>query len=137
MISTIYTVNQTNATVTAPEDGYAIIPFGSVIRRKGRGIMMDGGSLIGNGSGYYKFLGDLEYIPEAVGNVSVQLYQDGVPIPGTLKTTYAATANNPIHIPVIGVARLMGNCCANTVFAIGVNASGIISNLSTIGTKLD
>ena len=136
MISKIYTVNQSNVEVAAPENGFAIIPFGNVIRRKNKGLMLEGGSLVG-GPGYFILDGDLEYLPAAIGEVSVQLYQDGVPIPGTLKTAYAAAASNPIHIPVFGMARLIGPCENRTVFTIGVNAGGTISNLSVIGTAMD
>lgn len=141
MISKIYTVNQTSAAIAEPASGaYALIPFGSVVRRKGRGVTLEGGALVGHGSGYFEIDGDLEFIPAATGTVAVQLYQDGTAVAGSQKTV-SGTASTPVHIPLLGMARLIGGCCSatsqTTSFTVGVNAAGTVSSMTAVTTKLD
>ena len=134
--SMIYTANTSNMAFTTDDGNYVQVPFGSVVRRKNCGIMLDGGSLVGMGGGYYDFDVSLTLTPDAIGPVKAQLFQDGVAIPGATATGYAAAAGNPLNISFPAVARQCGRCC-NTVFTLGINASATVNNFVTKAKKTD
>lgn len=134
--SMLYTVNATNTAFTTEDGNYVQVPFGSVVRRKNCGVMLDGGSIVGMGGGYYDFDVSLTLTPAAIGPVKAQLFQDGVAIPGATATGYAAAAGNPLNISFPAVARQCGRCC-NTVFTLGINASATVNNFVTKTKKTD
>ncbi len=134
--SMIYTVNATNTAFTTEDGNFVQVPFGSVVRRKNKGIVLDGGGMVGMGSGYYDFDVSLTLTPAAIGTVRAQLFQDGVPIPGATATEYAAAAGNPLNISFPAVARQCGPCC-NTVFTLGINASATVNNFAVKAKKTD
>lgn len=121
--SCIYTVI-TNATVAEGATG----PFGSVIRRYGRNLMLDGAGINLIGSGYYDVDASLSFTPTAAGPVTIQFYQDGTAVPGGLATTQGA-AGEPVALPVAFTARNCG-CDCNTVLTYAIDAAGVIGNLS-------
>ena len=83
--SAIYTVNANGVEITPADGQYAQIPFGNVQRRFGKNLQLDGGSIVAFGSGYYDVEINANLIATAAGELSLQVYQDGLPIPGGLK----------------------------------------------------
>lgn len=132
--SAIYTANTTNQAVTAPEDQFAQVPFGSVVRRFGKALALDGGNIVLFGSGYFDCELSITFSPTAAGPVTAQLYQDGTPIPGALATAQA-TAGNPVTLPITALARNCG-CACNSTLSIGVNATGTLNNLAAVIEKV-
>ena len=51
--SAIYTVNNTNTSITVTNDISVQVPFGSVIRRFGNCVELNGGSILCYNSGYF------------------------------------------------------------------------------------
>lgn len=129
--SAIYTVNNSIPTLAAN----ALIPFGSIVRRFGPALDLNGNGIFAEGSGYFDVYVTITATPTAVGPVTIQLYQDGVAVPGALKTVYAATANQPIGLDIHALIRNVG-CYANSMLAVGISAEAAIDNFATVVEKL-
>lgn len=132
--SAIYTVNATNSTVTAPADTFVQIPFGSVTRRYGQSLGLDGGSIVCCNEGYFDVECSFTYTPTAAGPVTFEIRQDGMPVLG-LTASDTGTAGSPMNIKASGLVRNCRGCCCSNLTA-WVNASGNVTNLATTVEKL-
>lgn len=126
--SCIYTVI-TNAAVAEGAQGQ----YGSVVRRYGKNLTLDGGGIILIGSGYYSLDASLTFTPTGAGPVTIQFYQDGSVVPGALATVQGA-AGEPITLPVTGTLRNCG-CNCNTTLTYTISAAGTTNNLAVRVTK--
>lgn len=133
--SAIYTVNSTNATITTTDDAFVQVPFGSVIRRFGCALGLDGGGIIACGSGYFDCDVVLTVLPTVAGDVTAQLFKDGVAIPGAIAMGSAGTAGDPVALPINALVRNIGKRF-NCVLSVKVNASCTIANCSCVIEKL-
>lgn len=88
--------------------GNAQIPFGSIVRRYGQNINLDGFGITLCGRGYYKCDCSVTLEPTAIGNVSAQLYLNGEPYPGAVATGYSAAAGNPVNLSFPAIVRIYG-----------------------------
>ena len=131
--SAIYTANATNATVTTTAGTFVQIPFGSVIRRYGQSLGLDGGSILCCNEGYFDVEASLTYTPTAAGPVTIEFRQDGVAVPG-LTASATGTAASPMNLKVSGLVRNCRGCCNSTLTA-WVNAPGNITNFATVVEK--
>lgn len=102
--SFIYTAN-TNAQTVA-EDG--VVQPGSIIRRFGCNLNLNGDAVSVFGDGYYDLDAIVVAEPVAAGAITATLYENGVPIPGATAST-TATAASPVTLPIIGAVRK--TCC--------------------------
>ena len=132
--SAIYTVNNTNTTVTVTNDTPVQIPFGSIIRRFGKYINLDGNSIFCYDSGYFDVNVSLTVSPTAATAITAQLYQDGVAIPGALATATPAEAEAPVTLPISTLIRNCG-CNCSSVLTLKISASCIVNNLATVVEK--
>ncbi len=105
--SAIYTVNNT------PQDllGNAQIPFGSIVRRYGCNLDLNGFGIVVQGEGYYKCDCSVTLEPTAIGEVSAQLYVNGMPYQGAIQTGYSAAAGNPVPLSFPAIIRIPRYCC--------------------------
>lgn len=76
--SAIYTAMQTPTAV----DVGGVIPLGSLIRRYGCDIQLNGNAVNLTGTGYYDVDASVTVAPTAAGTVTATLYKDGVAVPG-------------------------------------------------------
>ena len=76
--SALYTALQTPTAVAV--DG--VIPLGSLIRRYGCDISLNGNAVNLSGAGYYDVDASITVAPTAAGTVTATLIKDGVAIPG-------------------------------------------------------
>lgn len=126
--SGIYTV-VTNAAVTEGAQG----PFGSIVRRFGRNVQLDGSGINLVGQGYYDLSASVNFVPTATGPVTVQFYQDGAAIPGA-SMTGQGTASTPMSMSFRALVR--NTCCdPNSTITYTIDAAGTISNMPTVITK--
>lgn len=131
--SAIYTTNATNGTVTTDAGTFVQIPFGSVVRRYGQSLGLDGGSIICCNNGYFDVESSLSYTPTAAGPVTIEFRQDGVAVPG-LMAVAQGTAGEPMNLKVSGLVRNCRDCCNSTLTA-WVNAPGNVTNFATVVEK--
>ena len=88
--SALYAAMQTPSAVAVG----GVIPLGSLIRRYGCDVSLNGNAVNITGAGYYDVDASLTVAPAAVGTVTVTLFKDGVAVPGaTASATAAAGAH--------------------------------------------
>lgn len=128
--SAIFTSNQSNQAFAAN----AVIPFGSVIRRYGPSVQLDGSSILLCGSGYYDCECSFSAIPAAAGNVTIQLFQDGVAVPGATATG-TGVAGSPLNLSFPCLVRNCGCDCNSTLTLRCTAALTNLVNLAIVVEK--
>lgn len=132
--SAIFTVNS-NVSVAANGQ----IPFGSIIRRFGQGVSLDGSDIVCCGQGYYDVACSVTLIPAAAGNIGIQLYADGAPVPGAYSEA-AGTAGSPVALPLTAMVRQ--KCCGAVSISLkivspsGATTGATVENASAVVEKL-
>lgn len=130
----IYTVD-TNTVVAANGQ----VPFGSVIRRFGSGVSLDGSDVTCCGQGYYDVDCSVTLIPAAAGNIGVQLYQDGAPIAGAFAQG-TGVAGSPLNLSISSLIRQ--KCCGASSISMrivtpsGVTTGATVTNAACVVEKL-
>lgn len=108
--SALYAAMQTPSAVAVG----GVIPLGSLIRRYGCDVSLNGNAVNitgGNQSaGYYDVDASLTVAPAAVGTVTVTLYKDGVAVPGATASATAAAADDALDLNITALVRQV--CCA-------------------------
>ena len=108
--SVLYAAMQTPTAVAVG----GVIPLGSLIRRYGCDVSLNGNAVNitgGNQSaGYYDVDASLTVAPAAVGTVTVTLYKDGVAVPGATASATAAAADDALDLNITALVRQV--CCA-------------------------
>lgn len=108
--SVLYAAMQTPSAVAVG----GVIPLGSLIRRYGCDLSLNGNAVNitgGNQSaGYYDVDASLTVAPAAVGTVTVTLFKDGVAVPGATASATAAAANDALDLNITALVRQV--CCA-------------------------
>ena len=132
--SAIYVNNSTNTAVSTTAGTFVQVPFGSVVRRFGKALALDSGSIMAYGSGYFDIDGSLTVTPTAAGPITVQIRKDGVPVQG-ITATATGTAGSPTTLPLTGMIRNCG-CNCNSALTLWVNAPCNITNASIVVEKL-
>ena len=112
--SLIQTVNQSSQTVAVN----SIIELGSVIRRYGCNLRLNGNAVEVNGEGYYKIDGNVTLTPSAVGNVTVAVYKNGVPLTGATATGGVTTVGNSITLPIQTTIKEGCSCDGGTALTV-------------------
>lgn len=107
--SALYAAMQTPSAVAVG----GVIPLGSLIRRYGCDVSLNGNAVNitgGNQSaGYYDVDASLTVAPAAAGTVTVTLYKDGVAVPGATASATAA-ASDALDLNITALVRQV--CCA-------------------------
>ncbi len=128
--SAIYTVN-TGATATAG----GAIPLGSIIRRFGCNVNLNGNGIIINGAGYYDFDIILTAVPAAAGALTATLMRDGVAVPGATATATVATVGNSVTLPITAMVRQFANCDGAT-YTVVLSGAATVSNIAVTVDKI-
>ena len=132
--SAIYTVNNTNQAVATTAGTFVTVPLGSVIRRFGRALGLDGGSIVACGSGYFDCEVSASLTPTAAGPITIQLFQDGVAVPGALALV-TGSANVTEAMSISALVRNCG-CDCNSTLSVRVNAPCTVNNLAVVVEKI-
>ena len=128
MKAVLYTVN---SNVTVPVDG--IVPLGSIDRRYGCAINLNGNGIIIGESGYYDVAVSVTAEPTAAGIVTVTLLKDGVAVPGAVASGIAAAATNPVSLAFNAMVRQFGECSGST---LTLQLTGTASVLANVAVKV-
>ncbi len=125
--SLIQTANQSPQTVAVD----SIISLGSVQRRFGCNCRLSGNAFEILGQGYYVVSASITATPTAVGNVTVTMYENGVPYQGATGTSSVSTAGNSTNISLVTTVRK--GCCdtgASNITFVLTEGAGVIDNIS-------
>ena len=123
--SLIQTVNQSTQAVAL--DG--IISLGSVLRRYGCSLRLNGNAIEIEGEGYYTIDAGVTVIPTAAGTVTVALYANGAQIPGAIASSIG-TAGSPVTLPINTTVKQ--NCCggATSITCVLTEGPGNVTNIA-------
>ena len=127
--SALYTAMQTPTAI--PVDG--ILPLGSIIRRYGCDVNLNGNAVnitnAGTNASYYDVDVSVTVAPVAAGTVTVTLVKDGVPIPGATASA-AAAAGAPVTLAFPALVRQA--CCASgsALTLVLTGAAATVSNVA-------
>ena len=123
--SALYAAMQTPTAVAV--DG--VIPLGSLIRRYGCDVALNGNAVNITGAGYYDVDASVTVSPAAAGTVTITLYKDGVAVPGATASETAA-ANGTVDISILALVRQV--CCAagSALTLVLTGAAATVNNVA-------
>ena len=108
--SALYAAMQTPSAVAVG----GVIPLGSLIRRYGCDVSLNGNAvnIVGGNqaAGYYDVDASITVAPTAAGTVTATLYKDGVAVPGATASATAAAADDALDLNITALVRQV--CCA-------------------------
>lgn len=116
MKSAICTV-ATNVSVAA--DGS--IPVGSIVRRLGPGMGVEGGAISCEGCGYYEVTVCVTMSPTAAGAIGIRLLKDGSEVPGATAMG-TGVLNSPMSLTVNMLVRK--TCCGVMMLSVALDSDG-------------
>ena len=128
--SALYAAMQTPTAVAV--DG--VIPLGSLIRRYGCDVALNGNAVNitgGNQSASsYDVDASLTVAPAAVGTVTVTLFKDGVAVPGATASATAAAADDALDLNITALVRQV--CCAagSALTLVLTGAAATVNNVA-------
>lgn len=121
----IYTANPTAVALGAN----AVIPLGSIVRRYGCGLDLNGNGINVSGGGFYDVNASVSYTPTAAGLLTVQLLADGVAVPGAVATVTGA-AGNTANLSIVGMIRR--GCDGSGTLTLTVDQAGTLENVALV-----
>lgn len=123
--SALYAAMQTPTAVAV--DG--VIPLGSLIRRYGCDVTLNGNAVNITGAGYYDVDASVTVSPAAAGTVTITLYKDGVAVPGATASETAA-ANGTVDLNIPALVRQV--CCAagSALTLVLTGAAATVNNVA-------
>lgn len=127
----LYATNQT--TQAAAAEG-TTANFGSTVRKYGCNAYLAGGNATTRGCGYYAIDASVTFEATGAGTEVLQLYKDGVAIPGASASVTVAAADT-VTLEVPTVTRSLCDC-ESTITAILSGAAGTITNAAVRVAKM-
>lgn len=126
--SALYAAMQTPTAVAV--DG--VIPLGSLIRRYGCDVALNGNAVNITGAGYYDVDASVTVSPAAAGTVTITLYKDGVAVPGATASETAA-ANGTVDLNIPALVRQV--CCA-AGSALTLVLTGVAATVDNVALRV-
>lgn len=130
--SAIYTALTTPSVVA--EGG--TIPIGTLIRRYGRCLCVEGNGIAIGDSGYYDVDVSITVLPTAAGAITATLQKDGVAVPGATATGTAAAAGDAVNLSISSLIRQFGCCAGQSVITVILSAAGTVNNMAVVVEKV-
>ena len=130
--SAIYIALTTPAAVAAG----GTIPLGTIIRRFGRCLALEGNGIGINESGYYDVAASITVLPTAAGVITATLLKDGVAVPGGTASGTAAAAGDPVNLSIASLIRQMGCCNGQSVLTVVLSAAGTVNNMAIVAERV-
>lgn len=109
-----------------------VIPLGSLIRRYGCDVALNGNAVNITGAGYYDVDASVTVSPAAAGTVTVTLYKDGVAVPGATASETAA-ANGTVDLNIPALVRQV--CCA-AGSALTLVLTGVAATVDNVALRV-
>lgn len=131
--SIMQTINSTDQSVL--ENG--TINLGGVSRKYGNDVVLNSNTISIIGDRYYEIKANIVLTPAAEGNITVQMYDNGIAVAGAIATGSVATVGNTITLPIDYVIRRPCKCAnADNITFVLADGAATINNIITITTKL-
>lgn len=128
--SAILTVNKN---VNVPVNG--AIPLGSVLRRFGQNLKLEGNGIVVQGQGYYELGVSVTATAAVAGPLTVTVLKDGVELSGATATETAA-ANGTVNLCVQYIVR--EQCCdsSSALTFVLTGGTALVNNIAVTAVKL-
>lgn len=126
--SALYAAMQTPTAVAV--DG--VIPLGSLIRRYGCDVALNGNAVNITGAGYYDVDASVTVAPTAAGTVTATLYKDGVAVPGATASA-AGAAGAPV---VLAFPSLVRQACCAAGSALTLVLTGAAATVNNVALRV-
>lgn len=130
--SAIYVAN--TGTQSVPVDG--TISLGSIIRRFGCGVDLNGTGITISEPGYYEVNVSVTVAPTAIGPVTVTLLNNGVAVPGAIASEAVSTANNHTNLSFDSIVRVFCGSGTGSLTLVLSGTDSNVTNVATVVTKL-
>ena len=130
--SAIYVVNNTSPLVPVGN----VIPLGSVIRRFGCALALNGNTVTADEVGYYAVNVSVTAEPTAAGTVTVTLFNNGVAIPGATASATAAAAGDPVNVSLDSLVRVLCYGVPGALTLVLTGAEATVTNVALVVTKI-
>lgn len=122
-------IYSTNTSTQVLANG-GVINFGTPVRRYGNNLYISDGNVVARGDGYYTGIANVSFTATA-GTATVQVFKDGVAIPGAKATiTTEATTNYQASVPFV----IRQRCCVES--SITVSISGVTPTVSNASIEV-
>lgn len=113
-----------------------VIPLGSLIRRYGCDVSLNGNAVnIAGGqqaAGYYDVDASITVTPAEAGTITATLYKDGVAVPGASASATAA-ANGTVDLSIPALVRQV--CCA-AGSALTLVLTGVAATVNNVALRV-
>lgn len=126
--SALYAVMQTPTAVAV--DG--VIPLGSLIRRYGCDVTLNGNAVNITGAGYYDVDASVTVALAAAGTVTATLFKDGVAVPGATASASGA-AGAPV---VLAFPALVRQACCASGAALTLVLTGAAATVNNVALRV-
>lgn len=129
MNSLLYAANTGSQTLGDGQN----INFGTPVRRFGRNLNISGGNVLANGEGYYPVHANVSFRAGAAGTATLQLYENGVAIPGAnaSATVTSTTALQSLYVPTAFKIK----CCEEKTITGAI--TGVAATVSNAGILVE
>lgn len=129
--SAIYTANTATQAVAIG----GILALGSIIRRFGCSVNLNGNGITLSEPGYYNVDASIVVAPTAAGTVTVTLFQDGVAVPGAVASATTTAAADAITLNIPALVRVMCNSNSILTFVL-TGAASSVTNVAVVAEKI-
>lgn len=125
--SLIYTALTSPTAVAAN----GVIPLGSLVRRYGCALAVNGNGVNVVDPGYYDIKASITVLPTAAGAITATVLKDGVAIPGATATGTASDAGDAVNLSIASVLRKCGCGCPD-LLTVELSAVGTVDNMALV-----
>lgn len=129
--SAIYTVNSTDQILAAG----STIDLGSIIRRFGQNINLNGNNIVVSGAGYYNIDVQVTITGTTAGTATITLMKDNVAVQGA-NASYSLAVGDVTTIGINALIREYGCCCNNTS-NLSLMISGIGATINNVAVVIE
>ena len=124
----IYTANQG---AQALQIG-SVLSLGSIIRRFGCGVNLNGNGVVIDREGYYDVDASITATAAAAGTVTVTLLRDGVAVPGAIASATAAAGT--VALPITALVRQACGCSGGSTLTLVLG--GTAATINNVALKV-
>ena len=110
----------------------SVLSLGSIIRRFGCGVNLNGNGIVIDREGYYDVDASITATAAAAGTVTATLLRDGVAVPGAIASATAAAAGT-VALPVIGMVKQQ---CGDSGHTLTLQLSGTAATINNVALKV-
>lgn len=129
--SAIYTANSATQAVAIG----GTLALGSIIRRFGCAVNLNGNGITLSDPGYYDVDASIVVAPTAAGTVTVTLFQDGVAVPGATASATTTAAADAVTLNIPALVRVM--CNSNSILTLVLTgAASSVTNVAFVVEKI-